>query len=230
MGVPMLYSALIAHSARPLPRETDKKRTMKLFGTHTSPYARKVRIVLAEKKIDYELVIDAPRSPDSGVPVHNPLGRIPVLVLDDQTPVFDSPVIVEYLDNVTPNNKLMPQPNRERMEVKRWEALADGLLDSAVAIRAESLRKASEQNAEWIALHRNAIARTLAFMAGELGEDSYCMGTHFGLADIAVGSALGYLDFRFPDIDWRDAHPSLARLYEKLEQRPSFQETAPRDA
>lgn len=203
---------------------------MKLFGTHTSPYARKVRIVLAEKKIDYDLVIDAPRSPDSAVPVHNPLGRIPVLVLDDGTPVFDSPVIVEYLDNVTPNNKLMPQPNRERMEVKRWEALADGLLDSAVAIRNESLRKAKEQNVEWIALHNQAITRTLAFMADELGDLAYCMGTHFGLADIAVGSALGYLDFRFPDIAWREAHPNLARLYEKLEQRPSFQETTPRDA
>ncbi|QEL65597.1 glutathione S-transferase [Oryzomicrobium terrae] len=203
---------------------------MKLFGTHTSPYARKVRIVLAEKKIDYDLVIDAPRSPDSAVPLHNPLGRIPVLVLDDQTPVFDSPVIVEYLDNVTPNNKLMPQPNRERMEVKRWEALADGLLDSAVAIRNESLRKAKEQNAEWIALHRSAIDRTLAFMAEELGEKAYCMGTHFGLADIAVGCALGYLDFRFAELDWRQTHPNLARLYEKLEQRPSFQETMPRDA
>lgn len=203
---------------------------MKLFGTHTSPYARKVRIVLAEKKIDYDLVIDAPRAPDSAVPVHNPLGRIPVLVLDDGTPVFDSPVIVEYLDNVTPNNKLMPQPNRERMEVKRWEALADGLLDSAVAIRNESLRKAKEQNVEWIALHNQAITRTLAFMADELGDLAYCMGTHFGLADIAVGSALGYLDFRFPDIAWREAHPNLSRLYEKLEQRPSFQETAPRDA
>lgn len=203
---------------------------MKLFGTHTSPYARKVRIVLAEKKIDYDLVIDAPRSPDSAVPVHNPLGRIPVLVLDDGTPVFDSPVIVEYLDNVTPNNKLMPQPNRERMEVKRWEALADGLLDSAVAIRNESLHKAKEQNVEWIALHNQAITRTLAFMADELGDLAYCMGTHFGLADIAVGSALGYLDFRFPDIAWREAHPNLARLYEKLEQRPSFQETTPRDA
>lgn len=203
---------------------------MKLFGTHTSPYARKVRIVLAEKKIDYDLVIDVPCSPDSAVPVHNPLGRIPVLVLDDGTPVFDSPVIVEYLDNVTPNNKLMPQPNRERMEVKRWEALADGLLDSAVAIRNESLRKAKEQNVEWIALHNQAITRTLTFMADELGDLAYCMGTHFGLADIAVGSALGYLDFRFPDIAWREAHPNLARLYEKLEQRPSFQETAPRDA
>ena len=115
------------------------------------------------------------------------------------------------------------------MEVKRWEALADGLLDSAVAIRNESLRKAKEQNVEWIALHNQAITRTLTFMADELGDLAYCMGTHFGLADIAVGSALGYLDFRFADIEWRPAYPGLARIHEKLMQRPAFSDTLPHD-
>lgn len=203
---------------------------MKLLGTLTSPYARKARIVLAEKKIDYEWIIDSPNAADSSVPAHNPLARVPVLVLDDGTAIFDSPVIVEYLDNLSPNNKLFPQPNRERMEVKRWEALADGLLDAAVAIRLETLRPAEQRSQKWIDDNRKVIDAGLAFMAKELGDaDGWCMGTPFTFADAAVGCALGYLSFRFPDIDWRNPFPNLARLYDKLLQRPSFSDTAPRD-
>lgn len=202
---------------------------MKLIGTTPSPFVRKVRVVLAEKKIDYEFIIDTPRQDGSIVSTHNPLGRIPVLLLDDGTPVFDSPVIVEYLDNVTPNTKLMPQPNRERMEVKRWEALADGLMDAAVAIRMESLRPDNLQSVVWMHSQNEAISRSLAFMSRELGEKVHCMGVPYTLADICVGVALGYLDFRFPERDWRGAHPNLARLYDKLAQRPAFADTQPRE-
>ncbi|HJW01935.1 MAG TPA: glutathione S-transferase [Azospira sp.] len=202
---------------------------MKLIGSYTSPFVRKVRVVLAEKKIEADFVIDSPWTPETQVPDFNPLGKIPVLVLDDGTPLFDSRVIVEYLDNVTPNNKLMPAPNRERMEVKRWEALADGLLEAGVAAFLEAKRPDGEKSPAWIARQRDKIQRTLDYMAKELGESSWCMGTHFSLADIAVGVSLGYLDFRFPDIDWRAAHPGLARVFEKLMQRPSFAETVPHD-
>ena len=202
---------------------------MKLIGTLTSPYVRKVRIVLAEKKIDCDLEIAPPLDANSTLVSLNPLGRIPVLVLDDETPLFDSPVIVEYIDKVTPNNKLLPEPNRVRTEVKRWEALGDGLLDAATAAVYESRRIKKEQSAAFIARQREAIGRTLAFMARELGEQPFCMGTHFSLADIAVGTALGYLLFRFPDIDWRTDYPNLARLYDKLMQRPSFADTVPQD-
>ncbi|MDA0190380.1 MAG: glutathione S-transferase [Proteobacteria bacterium] len=202
---------------------------MKLIGSLTSPYARKARVVLAEKKIEYDFVLDSPWSPDSLVPDLNPLGKIPVLVLDDDTPLFDSRVIVEYLDNVAPNNKLMPAPNRERTEVKRWEALADGVCDAAVLIFLERKRPAKAQDAAWIARQEAKIERSLAFMAEQLGEESWCMGTHFSLADIAVGCALGYLVFRFPQIDWRERHANLARLYDKLLQRPAFAETAPQE-
>lgn len=202
---------------------------MKLIGSLTSPYARKARVVLAEKKIEYDFVLDSPWSPDSLVPDLNPLGKIPVLVLDDDTPLFDSRVIVEYLDNVAPNNKLMPAPNRERTEVKRWEALADGVCDAAVLIFLERKRPAKAQDAAWIARQEAKIERSLAFMAEQLGEESWCMGTHFSLADIAVGCALGYLAFRFPQIDWRERHANLARLYDKLLQRPAFAETTPQE-
>ncbi len=201
---------------------------MKLIGSLTSPFVRKVRVVLAEKKIECEFEIDSPWTPESNVPNINPLGKIPVLALDDETVLFDSRVISEYLDNVAPNNKLMPAPNRERTEVKRWEALADGICDAAALIFLERKRPQEQQSADWIARQQDKIARGLDYMAKELGESPWCMGNHLSLADIATGCALGYLAFRFPEIDWRGTHPNLARLYDKLMQRPAFAETVPK--
>ena len=201
---------------------------MKLIGSLTSPFVRKVRVVLAEKKIECEFEIDSPWTPESNVPNINPLGKIPVLALDDETVLFDSRVISEYLDNAAPNNKLMPAPNRERTEVKRWEALADGICDAAALIFLERKRPQEQQSADWIARQQDKIARGLDYMAKELGESPWCMGNHLSLADIATGCALGYLAFRFPEIDWRETHPNLARLYDKLMQRPAFAETVPK--
>jgi len=202
---------------------------MKLIGSHTSPFVRKVRIVLAEKKIEYDFEIDSPWLEESKVPNINPLGKIPVLLLDDNTPLFDSRVIVEYIDNVTPNNKLFPAPNRERIEVKRWEAVADGICDAAANAFLEAKRPKAEQSASWIARQREKITRGLEFMAEELGEKPFCMGTHFSMADIASVTALGYLAFRFADINWQESHPNLARLYAKLMQRASFSDSVPHD-
>lgn len=201
---------------------------MKLIGSLTSPYVRKVRIVLAEKKIEYEFELDSPWSPESKVPNINPLGKIPVLVLDEESILFDSRVISEYLDNVAPNNKLMPAPNRERTEVKRWEALADGICDAAALIFLEKKRPVERQDAEWIARQESKLIRGLEYMADQLGEHAWCMGNHFSLADIATGCALGYLAFRFPEIDWSIKHPNLARLYDKLMQRQAFADTIPK--
>ena len=202
---------------------------MKLIGSLTSPYARKARVVLAEKKIEYDFALDSPWTPESKVPDANPLGKIPVLILDDDTVLFDSRVIVEYLDNVAPNNKLMPGQNRERTEVKRWEAVADGICDAAVLMLLERKRPAKQQNADWIARQNEKILRSLEFMSTQLGENTWCMGTHFSLADITTGCALGYLSFRFPEIDWREKHANLARLFDKLMLRATFAETAPQD-
>lgn len=201
---------------------------MKLIGSLTSPFVRKVRIVLAEKKIECDFEIDSPWSADSNVPNINPLGKIPVLALDDETMLFDSRVICEYLDNVAPNNKLMPAPNRERTEVKRWEALADGVCEAAGQAFLERKRPAAQQSPEWIARQEDKIIRSLEYMSEQLGESPWCMGTHFTLADICTGCALGYIAFRFPEIDWSSKHPNLARLYDKLMQRTVFAETAPK--
>lgn len=201
---------------------------MKLIGSLTSPFVRKVRVVLAEKKIECGFEVDSPWTPETNVPNINPLGKIPVLALDDDTVLFDSRVISEYLDNVAPNNKLMPAPNRERTEVKRWEALADGVNEAAGLVFLERKRPETQQSPEWIARQQDKIIRGLECMSEQLGESPWCMGTHFTLADICAGCALGYLAFRFPEIDWRARHANLARLYDKLMQRPAFAETVPK--
>ncbi|GHU33795.1 glutathione S-transferase [Betaproteobacteria bacterium] len=200
---------------------------MKLIGSLTSPFVRKVRVVLLEKKIECGFEVDSPWTPESNVSNINPLGKIPVLVLDDGAVIFDSRVISEYLDHMAPNNKLIPSPNRERIEVKRWEALADGVCDAAALIFLEKKRTKAKQSAEWIARQKDKIVRGLDYMTQQLGENSWCTGTHFSLADICVGCTLGYLTFRFPEIDWRE-YPNLARLNDKLMQRPTFAETAPK--
>jgi glutathione S-transferase len=200
---------------------------MKLIGSLTSPYVRKVRIVLSEKKIDYEFELDSPWSPDNKVAEINPLGKVPVLILDDSTVLFDSRVIVEYLDSVAPNNKLMPESNRERAEVKRWGAVADGICDAAALVFLERKRPEEQRSADWIARQEDKIIRGLEYMSAQLGENSWCMGTHFSLSDVSAACALGYLAFRFPEIDWSEKHPNLARLYEKMMQRPAFADTVP---
>lgn len=202
---------------------------MKLVGSLSSPYVRKVRAVLAEKKIEYEFVIDVPWSADTRVPDINPLGKVPVLILDDGSTLFDSRVIAEYLDSVTPNNRLLPSPNRERITIKRWEALADGVVDAAVAIVLESKRPEEMRNAAWIARHQGKITAGLAALSADLGDHPWCYGNGLTLADIALCVALGYLAFRMPALEWREAHENLTRLYDKVMQRPSLAETVPHD-
>lgn len=200
---------------------------MKLIASLTSPYARKIRIVLAEKKIDFDLVLDSPWVEGNGISALNPLGKIPVLVLDDESTLFDSRVIAEYLDAVAPNNRLIPASGRERTSVKRWEALADGVLDAAVAAFLESRRPDGERSPSWVGRQRGKVNQTLQAMSDELGEQPWCYGSSLSLADIAVGCALGYVSFRLGDIRWSEQYPNLAHLYEKLMQRPAFAETVP---
>lgn len=202
---------------------------MKLIGTYTSPFVRKARIVLAEKKIDCEFIVESPWVAGNTIPQYNPLGKIPALVLDDETVIYDSRVIVEHLDNGTPNNKLIPPSGRERMLVKRWEALGDGLCEAAVAAFLEGKRKDGEKSEGWIKRQTDRIVRTVAAINSDIGEQPWCNGNAFSLADITIGSALGYLDLRLPNLDWRSDNPNVLRLYEKLMQRQSFIDTVPHD-
>ena len=202
---------------------------MKLIGALTSPYVRKVRIVMAEKKLDYKLVLEDVWASDAMLEF-NPLGKVPCLVMEGGEAVFDSRVIVEYVDTLSPVGRLIPERGRERAEVRTWEALADGVLDAAVLARLERTwagRTDAQRCDAWVERQTSRIAASLRAMSKGLGDKPWCVGNHFTLADIATGCALGYLDFRFPDIDWRAAHPNLARLDEKLAGRQSFIDSAP---
>jgi glutathione S-transferase len=201
---------------------------MKLFGTHTSPYVRKVRMVLAEKKLDYELVLEDVSAADTKIQEVNPLGKVPCLVMEDGSALYDSRVIVEYLDTLTPVGKLIPPSGRERAEVKCWEALSDGVLDAAILVRLEETKRAAaQQSSDWKRHQMGKVQAGLEAMSTKLANKPFCNGNQYSLADIAVSTALGWLSFRFPQIDWRDAYPNLGRLYDKVSERPSFKETLP---
>ena len=203
---------------------------MKLIGALTSPYVRKVRVVLAEKKLDYDFVTENVWSADTQINEFNPLGKVPCLVMEGSEALHDSRVIVEYLDTLSPVGKLIPPVGRERAEVKTWEALADGLLDAAILARLEATwagRTEAERSQAWIERQLGKVQAALRAMSQGLADKPFCAGIHLSLADIAVGCSLGYLDFRFPQIDWRTPHPNLLRLYDKLAQRASFADTVP---
>jgi len=201
---------------------------MKLLGSVPSPYTRKVRIVLVEKKIECEIQPVDVQPVENPVNAHNPLGKIPTLVLDDGSALYDSRVIVEFLDGKSPISRLIPEDLRDRVAVRRWEALADGVLDAGLLVRYESLREATERSKAWTDKQLARVRRGLAQMASDLGERGWCHGERYSLADIAVGCCLGWLGFRKPgDVNWHAEYPSLAKHYEKLMARPAFAETVP---
>ena len=206
---------------------------MRLIGSLTSPYVRKVRIVLAEKKLDYKLELQDPWAADSTLSQRNPLGKVPCLVMEGGDTLHDSRVIVEYVDTLSPVGRLIPDKGRERAEIRTWEALADGVLDAAILARLEAVwpgRSDEQRSPAWIERQLHKVAQALQVLAADLGERPWYAGTSLSLADISVGCALHYLDFRFPDLQWRAAHPQLARLADKLAQRPSFIDTKPPQA
>jgi glutathione S-transferase len=201
---------------------------MKLLASLASPYTRKVRIVLAEKKIECELELVDVFPVDNPVNAHNPLGKIPALILDDGTPVYDSRVIAEFLDGKSPIGRLIPEDLRDRVAVRRWEALADGVLDAGLLVRYESLRDRKERSQAWSDKQLARMKRGMAQMAADLGERPWCHGERYSLADIAFGCCVGWLGFRKPgDVDWLAEYRPLAAHYEKLMARPAFAETVP---
>jgi glutathione S-transferase len=201
---------------------------MKLIGSLASPYVRKVRIVMAEKKLDYLFTPENVWAAETTILESNPLGKVPCLIMEDGGAMFDSRVIVEYLDTLTPVGKLIPTQGRERAGVKCWEALADGVLDAAVLVRLEkTLRPAAQQSQVWIDRQMTKVRGGLQAMSAGFGETPFCAGNQYTLADVAVGCALGWLSFRFPEIDWRGDHPNLSQLFDKLAERPSFRDTVP---
>jgi len=202
---------------------------MKLLGGTISPYTRKVRVVLAEKKIDCDFEIVDVNPVDNPVNPHNPLGKVPTLLLDDGAALYDSRVIVEFLDSVSPISRLIPDDNRERVAVRRWEALADGVLDAGLLVRYESIRDKKEQSQAWSDKQLARMKRSMAQIEKELGERTWCHADRYSLADIALACCMGWLDFRKPGgIDWRKDYPAVARHYDKMMERPAIADTIPK--
>ncbi len=200
---------------------------MKLYGSRTSPYVRKVRIVMTEKRIECDFVEENVWSADTSVTLHNPLTKIPVLVLDDGMALYDSRVVAEYLDGVTPVSRLIPDGGRERALVKRWEALGDGIADAGIAMFLERKRELGLQNKDWITRQLGKVNSAIAAAARELGDREYCHGLSLTLGDISLACALLWMEFRMPEIQWRANHPNLKKWVERLEAMPSFVDTKP---
>lgn len=199
---------------------------MKLVASLTSPYARKIRVALAEKSLPFELEVDIPWLADTRVPSYNPLGKVPALVADDGELWFDSPVIAEYLDTLA-GPLLLPADRVAALPVRQAEALADGITDAAVAAFLEGMRPAERQDPAAIERQLGKISRGLTALEARVAQRKGCAGEALSIADIAIGCTLGYLDLRFAHLGWRASHPQLAAWAAGLLARPSFTTTAP---
>jgi len=195
---------------------------MQLIIASPSPFARKVRIALHEKGLPFEEVMDVPWNPDTVTPAHNPLGKIPVLLLDDGRAIYDSRVIVEYLETLEAPPALIPADPAARVAVRQIEALADGICDAVVLTVLEENRKPGLQSGDWLARQRRKIELGTAELARLLGERQHFVGEALSLADIAAGAALAYLDLRLPAYLWRPDYPTLVAFSARMEARESF--------
>ncbi len=199
---------------------------MKLLGSPGSPYARKARVAMLEKKINCEFIFDRPANPGSQVPKYNPLAKVPVLVLDDGTGMIDSSVIVEYFDGIGSGAKLIPSDFAARIAVRQWEALGDGIVDAIVALTHDSrYSETCDANADWYQKQLKKIEGGLEKLQRDIGANEFCFGNAFGLADICAGMALGYMDRAYASYDWRGKYAGLQRYADKLSARASFQQT-----
>ena len=199
----------------------------RLISATPSPYARKVRIQLAEKDIPFELITEVPWNTDTQLPRHNPLEKLPVLICDDGETVYESRFINEWVEMQHPDPALMPADKDGILAVKRFEILSDGVCDACVLMFWERAREEATRSTEWTARQMRKAEGGLREISRLLGDRAFCVGERFSLADVAVGSLLGWLNVRFAELPWRDRHPNLARLQDRLEERPSFRDTVP---
>jgi glutathione S-transferase len=200
---------------------------MKLIIATPSPFARKIRVIMREKKIKFEEIIDVPWNADTLTLGLNPLGKIPILVREGQDPLFDSKVIAEYLDNFKPNPLFYPTNLEENTYAKLLETVADGICDSIVLIFLENSRKETLRSKTWVKRQEKKICEGVKYLANNLQEKKYFVGNFFSIADISVFTCLEYLDLRFPKFKWRDKYPNLVSYWEIHQNRQTFLETKP---
>ena len=199
----------------------------RLISATPSPYARKVRIQLAEKDIPFELVTEVPWDADTQLPEHNPLEKLPVLICEDGETVYESRFVNEWVEMRHPEPAMVPADTDGILAVKRFEILSDGVCDACVLVFWERARPEAARSAEWTARQMRKADGGLREISRLLGERTFCVGDRFSLADVAVGSLLGWLAVRFAELPWRDRHLNLARLQDRLEARPSFKGSVP---
>lgn len=200
---------------------------MKLISATPSPYARKVRIALAEKDIPFELRTEVPWNDDTTLPLHNPLEKLPVLILDDGTALYESSFILEWIERKHPEPPLLPDDTDGILAHKQLDALATGTCDALLLLFFERLRPRAHQSEPWMGRQRRKVQGALAAIAGSLGTQDYLVRGEFGLADLSAGSLLGWMAVRFPEIDWRRDHPALGAYMDRLMRRASFRDTVP---
>ncbi|HET6264889.1 MAG TPA: glutathione S-transferase N-terminal domain-containing protein [Usitatibacter sp.] len=199
---------------------------MKLVGTKTSPYVRKARVILAERRLPFEFIEESAWTADTKVPRYNPLIKVPALVLDDGESIYDSRVICEYLDAVS-GGGLIPSDPAARARVRRDEALGDGIADAGITAFLERKREAARQDPTWIARQLDKVNAGIVAVAKGMGSKQYLGGTQLNMGDIACACALFWAEFRMPELRWREAHPNLKDWAERMESRPSFESTRP---
>ena len=197
-----------------------------LISATPSPYARKVRIALAEKCLPFTLLTEVPWDSSTITPRYNPLEKLPVLLLPDGSSVYESSYILQYLELKYPQPALLPGDIDGQLAARKLEVLCDGVCDAVVLSLFERMRS-DGVSAPWLARQRRKIEGGVAEMARLVGERQWAVADAFGLGDIAVGTVLGYLSLRFQDLRWRALYPDLARFSDRLEQRPSFKDSVP---
>jgi glutathione S-transferase len=200
---------------------------LKLISAMPSPYARKVRIALAEKGLPFELMTEVPWDRTTSTPKYNPLEKLPVLILEDGSSVYESSFILQYLELKYPQPPLLPGNVDGVIAARRLEVLCDGICDAVVLSFFEKMRPAEGRSQHWLDRQRRKIEGGVREMARLVGDRTFAVGNEFSLGDIAVGTVLGYLLVRFPEFDWRSQYPELAAFSARIEARPSFADTVP---
>jgi glutathione S-transferase len=200
---------------------------MRLISATPSPYARKVRIALAEKAIPFELLTEVPWNDDTTLPQHNPLEKLPVLILEDGSTIYESSYILEWLERKFPVPALLPRDDDGILAAKKCLVLGDGVCDAFLLVFFERQRPEAHRSAPWVARQMRKIDSGIAEMARLVGERDYVVGGRFTLGDIGISVPLAYFDVRFREFDWRSRYPNLARYVDRLSERPSYQATVP---
>jgi len=194
----------------------------KVISATPSPYARKVRIALAEKGVGFELITEVPWDASTKTPTHNPLEKLPILIRADGDPIYESHLIMQFIERAHPEPPLVPNDDVGWLLAKRVEVLCDGVCDAFVLSFFERHRTEAHQSAAWLARQRRKIDGGLREMQRLLGDREFFIADAFTLADLAAATAVGYLAVRWPEIDWRKAYPTLLSHSDRMEQRPSF--------